>query len=52
MPLASHRLEAFHALLNPGADYSRWPVALEHLPLASSEEPFDAWRSFEGHTPY
>jgi guanine deaminase len=42
----------FHELLvsaPPGAD---WPLRLACVPVASGEEPFDAWRALEGRVPY
>ena len=42
----------FHALLGPRADLSAWPMQVLRLPLPTAEEPFDAWRAFEGRVPY
>jgi len=42
----------FHALLGPRADYATWPMHVAHHPVPSSEEPFDAWRAFEGRIHY
>lgn len=42
----------FHALLGPRADLSTWPMRVRRVALGSAEEPFDAWRGFEGRTPY
>ena len=35
----------FRGLFHPEAETERWPLRLQHLPTARSEEPFDAWRA-------
>jgi len=44
---------AFHSLLGsaPASD-AAWPLRLGQVEVDTAEEPFDAWRAFDGRTPY
>ncbi len=42
----------FYELLAPAPPDASWPLRLEHLPVAGSERPFDAWAAFDGRVPY
>lgn len=44
---------AFHALLGSApADDAAWPLRLGQVVVDTAEDPFDAWRAFDGRIPY
>ncbi|HET7760910.1 MAG TPA: nucleoside deaminase [Phycicoccus sp.] len=42
----------FYELLRPAPPDASWPLRLVHLPVETSEAPFDAWRALEDRIPY
>jgi guanine deaminase len=44
--------DAFHRLLSAAPPGEPWPMRIDHHPVPSSEDPFDAWRGPGDHIAY
>jgi guanine deaminase len=42
----------FHGLLGTSDGFEGWPIVVNHIEVASSEKPFDAWRAHPDRIDY